>query len=99
MRIDFIRRAVSDVDAAAIRFPSGNARSVALVGIRDASVVLFLELVFYGVRSRVAAQPELFDELLALLVGVQPVEGRSFLIGDDVNDVFVQPLLVRRLEL
>ena len=95
---DFVRRAVRDVDAAAVGLPAGDARGVVLVGVRDAAVVLFLELVFDGVRGGVAAQPELLDELLALFVGLQALEGRPLFIGDDVGDVFVQPLAVRSLE-
>ena len=70
MRFDFVGRAVRDVDAAAIGLPAGDAGSVMLVGVSDAAVVLFLELVLYGVGSGIAAQPELLDELLALFVGV-----------------------------
>ena len=75
MRLDFIRRAVDDVDAAAIRLPSGNAGGETLVGVGDAAVVLFLELVFLGVGRGIAPQPELLDELLALFVGAQALEG------------------------
>ena len=70
-----------------------------LVGVRDAAVVLFLVFVLDGVGRGIAAQPELFDELLALLVGVQLLEGFALFIGDDVGDVFVQPLLPGRLQL
>ncbi len=70
-----------------------------LVGVRDAAVVLFLELVFLGVGRGIAPQPELLDELLALLVGLQPLEGRSLFVGDDVTDVFVEPLLIGRFQL
>ena len=70
-----------------------------LVGVGDAAVVLFLEFVFYGVGRGIAAQPELLDELLALFVGVQLLEGCALFVGDDVDDVFVQPLLVGRFQL
>ncbi len=55
--------------------------------------MLFLELVFDGVGRGIAAQPELLDELLALFVGVQLLEGLALFIRDDVDDVFVEPLL------
>ena len=99
MRFDFVRRPVHDVDAAAVGLPAGDARSVMLVGVRDAPVVLFLELVFFGVGRGIAAQPELLDELLALFVGAQALERCPLLVGDDVGDVFVQPLLIRRFQL
>ena len=70
-----------------------------LVGVGDAAVVLFLELVFDGVRRGVAAQPELLDELLALVVGLQVLEGGPLLVGDDVGHVLVEPLAVGRLQL
>ena len=99
MRLDFVGRAEGDVDAAAVGLPAGNARGEALVGVGDAAVVLFLELVLGGVRRGVAAQPELLDELLALFVRLQALEGVPLLVGDDVGDVLVQPLAVGRLEL
>ncbi len=61
--------------------------------------MLFLEFVLFGVGSGVAAQPELLDEVLPLFVGVQLLEGLAFLVGDDIGDVFIQPLLVGRLQL
>ena len=70
VRLDFVRRAEGDVDPAAIRLPAGDTGGVPLVGIGDAAVVLFLVLVFLGVGGRIAAQPELFDELLAFFVGL-----------------------------
>ena len=75
MRLDLVRRSVRDVDAAAVGLPAGNAGGVMLVGVGDAAVVLFLELVLDGVRRGIAAQPELLDELLALFVGVQALPG------------------------
>ena len=99
MVFDFVRRAVRDVDAAAVGLPARDARGVVLVGVGDAAVVLFLELVLDGIGRGVAAQPELLDELLALFVGLQPLEGRALFIGDDVGDVLVQPLAVGSLQL
>src|SRR5581483_9343096 len=66
VRLDLIRRPVHNVDAAAIGFPAGDTRSVVLVGVGDTAVVLFLELVFDRIGGRIAAKPELLDELLAL---------------------------------
>src|SRR6202162_1984111 len=99
VRLDLVCRAMNDVDAAAVRLPSGDARSEVLVGISDAAVVLFLEFILDGVGSGVAAQPELLDELLALLVGAELEEGLPLFVGDDVQDVFLEPLLIRGVQL
>ena len=42
-----------------------------LVGVCDAAVMLFLKFVLLGVGRGIAAQPELLDELLPLIVGVR----------------------------
>ena len=47
MRLDFVRRAEHDVDAAAVGLPARNAGGEMLVGVGDAPVVLFLEFVLY----------------------------------------------------
>ena len=70
-----------------------------LVRISDAPVVFFLELVFIGIRRGIAPQPELLDELLALIIRLQSLEGVFLLLGDDVGHVFVQPFPVRRFQL
>src|ERR1700685_3880856 len=98
MGIDFVGRPVGDVHPAAIRFPSGDARGETVVGIGDAAVMLFAIFVFFGVRSGIAAQPELLDELLAFVVGGQALENLPLLIGDDVGNFLVQPALVRSLQ-
>ena len=98
MGIDFVGRAEGDVDTATVQLPAGGARSEMFVGVRDAAVMLFFELVFNGVRGGIAAEPELLDELFALLVGVELLEGFALFIGDDVGDVLVQPLLPRSFE-
>ncbi len=60
--------------------------------------MLFLIFVLYGVRGGIATEPELFDKLLALFIGVEDFEGFAFLIGDDVSDVFVKPLFPWRFQ-
>ncbi len=99
MLIALVRRAKDDINASAIGLPTGNPRCEVIVSVLNAPVVLFLELVFDRVRSGIAPQPELFDELLALLVGLQAFESRALFIRDDVRYVFVQPFLVRGLQL
>src|SRR5262249_48105127 len=85
--------------AAAIGLPAGDSGCVALIGVRDAAVVFFLELVFDGVGRGVAAQPEMLDELLTLFFRLEALAGRALLIRDDVSDLFVQPVAVRRFQL
>ena len=68
MRLDRIGFTPRDVDATAVRLPSGNARREVLVRVRDPLVVLLAVLVFFCIRVRVAAAPEVLDEVLALLV-------------------------------
>jgi hypothetical protein len=99
MRFVFIRRAEGDVDPPAVGLPSRNAGGEALVGVGDAPVVLFFKLVFLRIRRRIAPQPELLDELLALLVGRKAPERRALFVGDDVEHVLVQPLFVRAFQL
>src|SRR6266849_357195 len=97
--LNFIGRAVDDIDAATIGFPTGDAGRKTLVGVGDAPVVFFLELVFFGIGSRVATEPELFDELLALIVGAEAFPSLLFLIRDDVGNVLIEPLFVGSFEL
>ena len=99
MRFDFSRLSVKDVNAAAVRLPTRNTRREALIGVRDTGVMLFFEFVLDSIGSGVAAEPELFDELLALFVGTQTLPCGALFIRNDVSDVLVQPLAIRRLQL
>ena len=65
-----------------------------LVRVGDAAIVLFLEFVLWRVRSGIATQPELLDELVTLFVVGQLLERRELFRRDDLAHVFVQPLLV-----
>ena len=85
MLISFIGRTVLDIDHAAVRLPARNARSKILVGVGDAAVMLFAVFVFFGVGSGIAAQPELLDELLALLIGLKLLECLFLFVADDVD--------------
>jgi len=62
-----------------------------LVGVRDAAIVLFLEVIVRQIRVAAAAQPELFDELLAFFVRFQLEKGAALFRRDDVDDILVQP--------
>ena len=89
-----VGRTVGDVDPAAIGLPAGDGGREMVVGIRDAPVVFLFEFVFRRAGSGIAAQPELFDEVLALRVGLQAFECRALFVGDDVGDVLGEPLVV-----
>src|SRR5262249_47628740 len=99
VRFDLIRLAEHDIDAPAVGLPPGDAAGVMLVGVGDALVMLFAVFVDVGVGVGIAAVPESFDELLALLVGLERVEDLALLIGDDPADVFVYPAFVKALGL
>ncbi len=99
MRFDRIRRTERNVDVAAVGLPPGLAGSIVVVRVLNAPVVLFAELVVGGIGIRIAAQPELLDEGLALLVVAQVLEGLPFLVGDDVGHVLLEPGLEGALQL
>ena len=98
MRFVFIGWSKGDVDATAIRFPTRNARSIPFIGIGDAAIVFFLKFVFSGIGSRIATQPELFNELFAFIFSAQTFEGSFFFVSDDVEYVLIQPLAVRSFQ-
>src|SRR5437868_13892547 len=99
MRIDFIRLAENDVDAATIGLPTRDARGEMLVGVGNTLVVFFLKFVLFGVRRGIAALPKRFNKIVAFFVIGQLLESRPFFIGDDVSNVLVQPLFVRLAQL
>ncbi len=65
-----------------------------LVSIGDALVVFLAEFVFVRVRIGIAAAPELFDKPFALVVGRKFLESFALFFGDDVSDVFLEPIFV-----
>ena len=97
--VDAVGLAVGDVDVAAVGLPAGHAGGEVLVRVGDAGVVLFAVLVLGRVGIGIAAQPEVFDERVALLVVAQVLEGLRLLVGDDPADVLVEPLLVDAVQL
>src|SRR5271170_2440112 len=94
MRVDFVGRAVHDVDPSPVTLPARDSRSEMFVRIGDAPVVFFLVFVFFRVGSGVAALPEGFDKVIALFVIRELLKGGSFLVGDNPDYVLVQPLLI-----
>ena len=97
--IDRVGRAEGDVDVAAVGLPAGLAGGEVLVRVGDAAVVLFAEFVLRGVRIRIAAQPEILDEGVPLLVVRERLEGLALFVGNNVGHVLVQPGLVGALQL
>src|SRR5712671_3783108 len=98
MAFDLVRFAPGNINAATIGFPARDARGVMLVGIGDALVILFAKLVLISVRIGIAAAPEFFNEAFALIVGFEFPERFSLFVGNDVGDVFIQPVLVSPFE-
>src|SRR5579862_1210904 len=94
MRFELIWRAPDDVGTSTIRSPSRNSRGKPFVGIGNAPVMLFLELVFYCVGSWVAALPERFDKLLSLFVRRELQERGPLFVADDVGNFLFEPFLV-----
>src|SRR5260370_39633352 len=99
MRMYFIGRPRQDVHAAAICLAARNSGSEMLIGVRDAAVVLFFEIVVGKIGIAAAAEPKLFNELLALFVSIQLQESLALFGRNDVDDVLVEPLLVRGVQL
>jgi hypothetical protein len=97
--LDLIGRPIGDVDAAAVCLPAGNSRSVALVGVGDTPVVLFFEFVLDRVRRGIAAEPELLDKLLPLVIGGETPPRLALLIRDNLRHILVDPLLIRCFQL
>src|SRR5580765_1175371 len=94
MRLDFVGLAPGDVDPAAICSPAGNARGKMFVGVSDPLVIFLAIFVFVSIGIGIASPPKFFDKAFAFVVGCQLLESLSLLIGDDVGDVLVQPVLV-----
>src|SRR5262245_22124711 len=94
MRFNLIGLAEHYVDAPAICFPPRDTAGVFLVGISDALIIFFTILIRIGIGIGIAPHPELLDELFALLVSRQKVEGLALFIIDDPANIFVNPAFV-----
>src|SRR5215831_1041737 len=70
-----------------------------LVRVGDAFVVFLAIFVFVGVRIGITASPELFDETFPFIIRLQFFEGFALFVGDDIGDVFVEPVLVGLFQL
>lgn len=94
MRVNFIRRTIADIDAAAVGLPARLTRCKVLVGKCEPAIMFFLELVLRRAGGRIAARPELLDEMLPLLVCVQTLKRGLLFVSNDVEHVLVEPLLL-----
>src|SRR5262245_40081981 len=99
MGLDLVRFSPGNVDATTISLPTGNAGGKVLVGVGDAFVILIAVFVFLGVRIRIAAAPEILNEILPLLIRGQGIKSLFLIFGDDVSDVRIDPFLIRVLQL
>src|SRR5208337_94065 len=96
---DFVGFTPDDVDAPAIRLPARDPGSEMLIGVGDAAIVLFLEIIVRQIGVAAAAQPELLDELLAFFACFQLEKRAALFRRNDVDDVLVQPRPIRTLQL
>ena len=64
--------------------------------IASIAKLFVLHFVLIGSRSRIAPQPELLDELFALLIRLQLLERGALLVADDVGHVLREPPVIRR---
>src|ERR1700680_1825046 len=94
LTFDLIRRAIHDVDSAAVCFPAGDCLREALVRVREAPIMLFFEFILSGARCWVAAQPELFYETVAYFIFREPNKGCPLVWRDNPADLLIQPSLV-----
>ncbi len=93
MGFHFVWLAVHDQNPATIGFPAGNPRRELLVGQNDALVVFVPKLVIDGVGTRVPSKPELLDEVLPLLIGLETFESGILFGIDDVGNFVPRPVL------
>ena len=90
MGFHFIGLAMHDENPAPVGFPAGNPGRELLIGQNDALVVFVPKLVIDGVGTRVPPKPELLDEVLPFLVGLESFEGVILLGIDDVRDFVLE---------
>jgi len=94
MRFQFIRLAVHDIDPPAVCSPSLDPGGEILVGIGDASVMLFFKGVIRRTGIGIPPGPELLDKAFAFLLVFQVLEYASFFIRNDVDNILIKPFLV-----
>lgn len=98
VRVNLIRRAIEDKHVTAIGLPARGAGRCPkmLVGVRKPVVVLLLKLVFGRAGSRIATLPELFNEMVPLLICRELLKGGALGIVNNIDDILVQPFGIGR---
>ena len=71
MRFNVVRLAERNVDMTAIGLPAGFPGGKVIVGILNAPVVLFAELIIRRIGIRIAALPKSLDKRVALFIVAQ----------------------------
>src|SRR6266404_655825 len=98
MRFDVVGLTEPQIDATAVGFYSGNARTEMFVGICDPLVICLAILILFGIRIRISMVPKDGDELLTLFVCLKFLPGFQFVRPDNRLNV-LYPLFesLRRL--
>src|SRR5215831_15224872 len=91
MGFDRIRSPERNVDVSAVCLPSWFAGRIVVIGVLDAPVMLFAELIVRGVGVGVPAEPELLNKSFALFVVAEALKGLAFLVRNNVGDVLIEP--------
>src|SRR5579863_5845425 len=94
--LDLLWRAKGDIGLPSIRVPSFVPRtdSKMRVGICNALVYLIFECVFRGAGGWIAKLPKILNELIARIVGSQFQKSVSFVPGNNIGHVPLEPFLV-----
>src|SRR5690349_6075182 len=99
MRLDLVGLTPSYINTAAVSFPARNSGGEVLIRVSDAFVILFAELVFFGIRVRVATTPKVFNKIFTFLVRLKGEKGLFLSTRNDVGNVVVQPFFIGVFEL
>src|SRR5262249_48962322 len=82
------------IDTATVCFPTRDTGSIVFVGISDTTIIFVAILIFRCIGIGVAAQPELFDKLLSLFIGLELLESITLFFGDNVSNIIIHPTLI-----
>src|ERR1700722_4434676 len=88
------RRAIREVEPSPVRLPPGGPCGEVRVHVGYPPVVLFLEFVSRGFRSRIATLPKCDDKIVALPVSSKLLEISALLVGDNPVHVLSQPFCI-----
>ena len=94
MGFNLIRFSKRYVNSPTICPPTRDSGGIMLIGVCNPAVMLFLEFVVSSPLIGIAAGPELLYKILTLLFGLEVLKDVFFFVGDDVDYILLQPLLV-----